>query len=103
NEIKRLDKKQWLVILSHIPFEQSTPWVNKQEKETFYHLLAQHQKTLSLAAHTHRHYHQFVGKEQGFPGDEPLHTISVGTSCGAWWSGAPNEYGIPHAMMTDGT
>ena len=103
NEIQRLDKKQWLVILSHIPFEQSTPWVNKQEKETFYHLLAQHQKTLSLAAHTHRHYHQFVGKEQGFPGDEPLHTISVGTSCGAWWTGAPNEYGIPHAMMTDGT
>ena len=103
NEIQRLDKKQWLVIMSHIPFEESTQWVSKEEKETFYRLLAGHEKTLSLAAHTHRHYHTFVGKEQGFLGSNPLHTISVGTSCGAWWTGAPNEYGIPHAMMTDGT
>ena len=103
NEIERLDKKQWLVVMSHIPFEGSTPWANKSEKEAFYKLLAQHDKTISLAAHTHRHYHHFIGKEQGFPGDEPLHTVSVGTVCGAWWSGSPDEYGIPHAMMSDGT
>lgn len=103
NEINRLDKKQWLVIMSHIPFEQSTRWTSKEEKETFYNLLAQHEKTLSLAAHTHRHYHHIIGKEQGFPGNKPLHTVSVGTACGAWWSGAPNEYGIPHTMMSDGT
>ena len=103
NEIKRLDKKQWLVVLSHIPFEMSTKWVNNTEKETFYNLLARHEKTISLAAHTHRHYHHFVDDSQGFMGKKPLHTVSVGTSCGAWWSGAPNEYGIPHAMMTDGT
>jgi hypothetical protein len=29
--------------------------------------------------------------------------ISVGTVCGAWWTGAPDEYGIPHTMMSDGT
>jgi hypothetical protein len=29
--------------------------------------------------------------------------VSVGTLCGDWWSGAPDEYGIPHTMMSDGT
>jgi hypothetical protein len=29
--------------------------------------------------------------------------ISIGTTCGSWWAGAPDEYGIPHAMMSDGT
>jgi hypothetical protein len=54
-------------------------------------------------AHTHRHYHHFIDKDHGFPGEQPHHMISVGTVCGAWWAGAPNEYGIPHAMMSDGT
>src|SRR5690606_7916872 len=26
-----------------------------------------------------------------------------GTVCGAWWTGAPNEFGIPHTMVSDGT
>lgn len=37
------------------------------------------------------------------PGEEPHHLLSMGTVCGAWWAGAPDEYGIPHSMMQDGT
>jgi hypothetical protein len=103
NEIKRLGSNQLLVLLSHIPYEKSTEWEDEAEKKDFYELIASHPRTISLTAHTHKHYHNFIDKEQGFPGDKPHHMVSVGTVCGSWWTGAPDEYGIPHAMMSDGT
>ena len=103
NELERMDKNQLLVILAHIPYESSTAWHDKEEKKAFYELLATHPKSVSLTAHTHRHFHRFIDREDGYPGSEPHHMISVGTVCGAWWTGSPNEFGIPHAMMSDGT
>lgn len=103
NELKRLDDDQLLVIMAHIPWEGSTEWYNETEKQEFYNLLGSHSNSVSLVAHTHRHYHHFIGQEAGFPRNEPLHMISMGTVCGAWWTGAPNEFGIPHTMMSDGT
>jgi len=103
NEIKRLDENQLLVLMAHIPFEASTDWYNEAEKQEFFELIASHSNTVSLVAHTHRHYHHFIDSEQGFPGNEPHHMISMGTVCGAWWTGVPDEYGIPHTMMSDGT
>ncbi|RIH63729.1 metallophosphoesterase [Mariniphaga sediminis] len=103
NELKRVDKDQLVVFLAHIPFEGSTEWKDENEKKAFYELIATHPRSASLVAHTHQHYHYFIDKEDGFPGENPHHMISVGTVCGAWWTGAPNEYGIPHAMMSDGT
>ena len=29
--------------------------------------------------------------------------VSMATVCGSWWTGAHDEYGIPHSMMRDGT
>ncbi|MBS3774036.1 MAG: calcineurin-like phosphoesterase family protein [Bacteroidales bacterium] len=103
NEIERLENDRLLVLLAHIPYEGSTGWQDDGEKEAFYDLLASHPKSVTLAGHTHRHYHHFIGNEYGYPGNEPHHMISVGTVCGSWWSGAPGEFGIPHAMMSDGT
>ena len=103
NEIERLDENQLLVLMAHIPFEGSTDWYDETEKQAFFELVASHSNTVSLVAHTHRHYHHFINSEQGFPGNEPHHMISMGTVCGAWWTGAPDEYGIPHTMMSDGT
>ena len=103
NEIERLEEGQLLVLLTHIPYEGSRDWHDEAEKQAFYKLLASHPKSVSLVAHTHRHYHHFLDKEAGFPGNEPHHMISMGTVCGAWWTGAPNEFGIPHTMMSDGT
>jgi len=103
NEIERLNPDKFLVLLAHIPYEGSTDWESEAEKKSFYELLASHPKSFTLVAHTHRHYHHFIDNSQGFPGKEPHHMVSVGTVCGAWWSGAPDEYGIPHTMMSDGT
>lgn len=102
NEIERVDKKQWLIILAHIPPEGSTQWVSQEHKESFYTLLARHEKTFILTGHTHRHYHQYIEHDQSYPGDKPLHMVSVGTVCGGWWTGSPDQYGVPHAMMRDG-
>ncbi len=103
NELQRVDKDQLVFILSHIPYEGSTAWQDEEEKKSFYQILAAHPNTVSMAAHTHRHYHQFIDATQGWPGNSPHHLVSVGTACGAWWTGAPDEFGIPHAMMSDGT
>ena len=103
NEISRLGSDQLLVLMTHIPYEGSTAWQYEEEQKAFYELIAGHPNSVTLAAHTHRHYHHLIGSEEGFPGERPHHMVSVGTVCGAWWTGAPDEYGIPHAMMSDGT
>jgi hypothetical protein len=103
NELERLDENQLFVLMAHIPFEGSTDWYDEAEKQEFFDLIASHTNTVSLVAHTHQHYHHFIDKEQGFPAEQPHHMISMGTVCGAWWTGAPDEYGIPHTMMSDGT
>ena len=116
NDISRLESDQLLVLLAHIPWTGSTAWQHEEEQQAFYDLIAGHSNSLSLVGHTHRHYHHLIGEshtyrhydfeiddEDDFPGEQPHHMVSIGTVCGAWWSGAPDEYGIPHAMMTDGT
>jgi len=103
NELERVDPDQLVVFLVHIPWTGSTAWQYEDEQKALYQLLAGHPNSVSLVAHTHRHYHHMIGSDEGFPGDEPHHMVSVGTVCGAWWTGAPDEYGIPHAMMSDGT
>lgn len=103
NELKRVEDDQLVFLLSHIPYEGSTAWQDEEEKRAFYDIIAGHPNIFSLAAHTHRHYHHFLGEEYGFPGAKPHHLVSVGTVCGSWWAGAPDEFGIPHAMMSDGT
>ncbi len=103
NEIKRISDDQLLVLLAHIPFTGSTAWQLEAEQKAFFELLAEHPKSLSLVAHTHRHYHDFIGADKGYLAANPHHMVSVGTVCGAWWSGAPDEFGVPHTTMSDGT
>ena len=39
----------------------------------------------------------------GWKGPKPHHHMINVTVCGAWWSGKPDEHGIPHTMCADGT
>ncbi len=103
NELARIPDDQLVVILSHIPWVDSTGWVDDSHRDEVFQVLASHPRMVTLVAHTHRHYHRWIGPEDGWPGEQPHHMVSVGTVCGAWWCGAPDEYAIPHAMMSDGT
>lgn len=103
NFMNEIPEDELVVFMMHIPWVDSTPWLDDNEKQELFDVLASHPNTLSLAAHTHRHFHRFIEEDDGWAGSENHHLVSMGTSCGAWWSGAPDEYGIPHSMMRDGT
>ncbi len=116
NDISRLDSDKLIVLLAHIPWTGSTAWEDESEQLAFYEIISRYSRSFSLVGHTHRQYHHLIGQshtymhydfeiddENDFPGDQPHHMVSVGTVCGGWWAGAPDEYGIPHAMMSDGT
>ena len=103
NELARIPDEQLVVVMTHIPWVDATPWVDETHRQEVFKVLASHRRTVTFGAHTHRHYHRLIGTEDGWPGDVPHHLVSVGTACGAWWCGAPDEYGIPHSVMSDGT
>jgi hypothetical protein len=104
NELSRLNKDQLLFIMAHIPWESpDDQWFDDSEKYNLYRMLSEFENSVSLVAHTHEYYHYFIDKEQGFPGQNPHHMISVAAVCGSWWMGVPDEYGIPHALGMDGT
>lgn len=103
NFLQRVPEDELVVFMAHIPWVDSTPWANEEEREELFGLMAEHGNTITFAAHTHRHYHRFIGEEDGWPGDGKHHMVSMATVCGSWWTGAHDEYGIPHSMMRDGT
>lgn len=103
NFLNEVPDDELVVFMMHIPWIHSTEWADESEREELFKLLASQPKAISLAAHTHRHYHDFIDGEFGWPGEEPHHLVSMGAVCGSWWTGAPDEYGIPHTLMRDGT
>lgn len=96
NDLARVPTKQLVVLLMHIPI------MGVAERSEVYGLLGSRPHTFSISAHTHTQAHLFVGKEDGWTGAEPHHHLVSATVCGSWWSGAPDELGIPHATMSDG-
>ncbi len=101
NFLNHIPEDELVFFMMHIPWVESTPWKYDEEQKQLFEILASHPNTVSLAAH--RHHHRYINEDDGWHGDEKHHLVIMGTVCGAWWNGAPDEYGIPHAMMRDGT
>ncbi len=107
NYLAGVPSRHRVVLLMHIPlappvdFEVPEGYQVPQRQQLF-EILSGHPNTLSLAAHMHVQYHQFLGPEDGHHGVEPHHQIVMATACGSWWRGARDELGIPHATMRDG-
>ncbi|MGM0530465.1 MAG: metallophosphoesterase N-terminal domain-containing protein, partial [Bacteroidota bacterium] len=68
NDLSRLDNDKLIVLLTHIPWTGSTDWKTDSARQAFYELIADYPNSVSLVAHTHQHYHEFIDEEQGFPG-----------------------------------
>lgn len=96
NNLALVPKNKLVVLLMHIPLEAVA------ERQEIFRLLEDRPYTFSLSAHTHTQEHRFLGAEQGWRGNKPHHHLIHVTACGSWWSGAPDELGIPHATMSDG-
>ncbi len=96
NDLALVPDRQLVVLMMHIPL---TDVGNRGE---LYRLIEKRRYALSISGHTHWHEHRFITEADGWRGREPHHHIVTVTACGSWWTGAPNEAGIPHATMRDG-
>jgi hypothetical protein len=96
-----LPEDELLVLMTHIPFTLSS-YKPGENRRRLFEVLALHPRSVSLAAHSHLQRHAFIGQEQGNAGPEH-HQMVVATACGSWWGGAPDEVGLPHTTMRDGT
>ena len=96
NDLALIPKDQLVVLMMHIPL------INVSDREELYRLIEKRPFSMSISGHTHHHEHRFITKEDGWRGAEPHHHIINVTVSGSWWSGTPDERGIPHTTMADG-
>lgn len=97
NDLAMIPDDQLVVLLMHIPFDEV------HDRHGLYRLIEQRPFCMSVSGHTHYHQHRMISTEDGWMGPEPHHHIVNVTVSGSWWSGAPDERGIPHTICKDGT
>ncbi len=95
-DLAMIPADQMVVLMMHIPLTE----VN--DCQSLYRLIEQRPFCLSISGHKHYHEHRFIAKQDGWRGPEPHHHVINVTACGSWWSGAPDERGVPHSLMSDG-
>ncbi|MBO9640576.1 MAG: calcineurin-like phosphoesterase family protein [Siphonobacter aquaeclarae] len=100
NDLKFVPKDYLVVLAYHIPMFDD---VRPADRQRLFNALKDFPNTLALSAHTHYQRHAFFGKEEGFQREVPHHEYNVGTTSGDWYSGEPNDQGIPVSTMRDGT
>ena len=94
--LPRIPKEKLILLMMHIPIYQTL------DREELFRLIEDRPYTMSISGHTHWHGHRFLGEKDGWKGEKPHHHVINVTVSGSWWSGEPDELGIPHAMMSDG-
>ncbi len=95
-DLSLIPEDQLVVLMMHIPLTE----VN--DRHGLYRLIEQRPFCMSISGHTHTHEHRYITHEDGWRGPEPHHHVVNVTVSGSWWSGAPDDRGIPHSMMSDG-
>lgn len=95
-DLELLPPEQMVVLMMHVPL------VDAEDRREIYRLIEQRPFCISLSGHTHHHEHRFITEADGWRGPKPHHHIINVTVCGSTFKGAPDERGIPHAVMSDG-
>ena len=97
NDLAIIPDDQLVVLMMHIPL------TDVHDRGELYRLIEQRPFCMSVSGHTHYHQHRMITREDGWMGPEPHHHIVNVTVSGSWWSGTPDERGIPHTICKDGT
>jgi len=97
NDLRQVPADRLVVLLMHIPIMQIA------ERAELYALLAERPHVVSFSGHEHVHRQWYLGAADGWPAPWPHHHTTIVAACGSWWSGAPDELGIPHTTQRDGT
>jgi hypothetical protein len=106
NDLAHVPDDRLVVLFLHIPLQRGfalNPRSETRDRQALYRILERRPHTLSFSAHTHWHRHLFIDDTDGWRGAQPHHHIIAGALCGSWFGGAPDEHGVPHALMSDGT
>ncbi len=96
NDLALVPDEQLVVLMMHIPL------TDVGDRQELYRLIEKRPFCISISGHTHTHEHRFITGDDGWLGPQPHHHIVNVTVSGSWWSGAPDERGIPHTTMADG-
>ena len=97
NDLKLCPKDQLIVLYMHIPINHIA------DRKELFKMLESYPNVFSLSGHMHTQSTLLLGKKVGWESNYPHRHFVVGTACGSWWGGAKDEYGLPNAMMADGT
>ena len=92
NDLKIVPKDRLIIIALHGPLKFTS------NKDKLIALLAGRTHILILSGHTHtvaRYFHKNNASV--------IPEIGVGASCGMWWTGEKNEFGIPTSLMQCGS
>lgn len=95
-DLELVPDKQLVVLMMHVPLDDMT---NRTE---VYRLLEKRPYSFSISGHTHWHEHRILRRADGWLAATPHHHVVNVTACGSWWTGQPDELGIPHTTMRDG-
>lgn len=95
NDLMHVPADRLVVLMMHIPLQ------GVDDYRDLLSILAERPHTFSISAHWHRQGNFFL-TDSG-PALEGHHHLVHGTVSGSWWTGIKDEYGIPHATMSDGT
>lgn len=95
-DLAQVPKDRLVLLMMHVPLNDMI------NREAVYRLIEGRPYCLSIAGHTHWHEHRFLRREDGWTAPTPHHHIVNVTACGSWWSGQPDELGIPHTTMSCG-
>jgi hypothetical protein len=96
NDLALVPAEKLIVLAMHIPL------IEVEDRAELFHILQDHPHTFSVSAHYHFQAHVFLDSDDGWNGPETHHHLIHATTCGAWWTGVPDELGIPHTIMRDG-
>jgi hypothetical protein len=99
HDLSLVPEDQLVVLLMHIPLLGE--WDDPQ-RQALYRLIEERPFCFSISAHTHWQAHWFMTEQEGWRGPQPHHHLINVTVSGSWWSGEPDERGIPHTMMRCG-
>jgi len=105
NNLEHVSKNKLVVVAFHIPMFQppNRRTFRLDDRNRLIEMLEEFPHTLSLSAHTHIQHIEFFDEDSNWNRLEPHIHYNVGTTSGDWWSGVPNEHGIPPTIMRDGT
>jgi len=95
-DLKGVPQERLVLLMMHIPINDLA------NREEIYRLIEGRPYCLSIAGHTHWQEHRFLRREDGWLGAVPHHHIVNVTACGSWWSGRPDDLGIPQTTMSCG-